>query len=432
MNRRTLELWIRQAALGPLVERCEPLLFFLASRWRRLLFRTTFIAVTGSVGKTTTKEFLADILATKGRTYRTIGNQNNGFVLPLNILRVRPWHRFAVLEIGVSRPGMMHRLAQLVRPNVALILGVVRTHTTDFKDLDQHAREKAVLLESLAPGGLAILNGDDRRVAKMGENLPHRVRWTGTSSAFDFWIDQISSRWPEGLRFHIHRGDEACDIRTRQLGTHWAGPLAAALAAAHSLGVPFSDAARVLGRTSPYAARMEPVSLPSGAVMIRDDYNGSMDTLEVALRVLREAEAVRRVLVITDFADSGLHRRPRLRYLTSAVSGWLDVLVLSGADHEYGRRKAIEAGMRPDHVHSFETLRELAGFVKQELQAGDLALLRGRTTDHVARIFFAQLGAVTCWREDCQKQMLCDTCWELGFQPDPAHDNRYTALPIVR
>ena len=432
MNRRALELWIRQVALAPLVRRSAPLLFFLASLWRRVLFRTTFIAVTGSVGKTTTKEFLADILALKGRAFRSLGNQNGGFIVPLNILRVRPWHRFAVIEVAVSKPGSMRRLAKVVRPDVALILGVVRTHTTEFQDLDQYADEKAVLLQWLAPRGLAILNGDDARVAKMGVSPEQRVRWIGTSSDFDFWVDQISSRWPERLRFRIHWGNETCDIQTGQVGTHWASPLAAALAAAHSLGVPLCEAARVLRQTPPYPARMEPVSLPGGAVLIRDDCNGSMDTLEASLQVLREAEAPRKVLIITDFIDSGLTRRPRLRYLASAVSGWLDVLVLSGAYHEYGRRKAIEAGMRPDQVHSFDTLREVAGFVKQELRSGDLALLRGRNVDHVQRVFFAQLGTVTCWREHCPKRMLCDMCWELGFQPDAAHSGQYPALPILR
>jgi UDP-N-acetylmuramoyl-tripeptide--D-alanyl-D-alanine ligase len=432
MNRRTLELWIRQVALGPMIIRCAPLLFFIASLWRRVLFRTTFIAITGSVGKTTTKEFLADILAVKGRTFRSLGNQNSKFLLPLNILRVRPWHRFAVIEVGASRPGAMRRLAQVVRPDVALILGVVRTHTTEFQDLDQHAAEKAVLLQSLAPGGLAILNGDDARVAKMGVNLQPRICWIGTSSDFDFWIDQISSRWPKRLCFRLHRGDETCDIQTGQVGTHWATHLAAALAAAHSLGVPISEAAGRLRQTSPYTARLEPVSLPSGAVLIRDDYNGSMDTLEASLRVLREAEAARTVLIITDFSDAGLTRRPRLRYLAAAVSGWLDVLVLSGPYHEYGRRKAIEAGMSADQVYSFATLREVAGFVKQELRSGDLALLRGRGVDHVQRLFFAQLGTVACWREHCPKLMLCDMCWELGFQPDAAYGGRYPALPVLR
>jgi UDP-N-acetylmuramoyl-tripeptide--D-alanyl-D-alanine ligase len=432
MNFRRFELWIRQVALGPFLSRCAPLLFPLASLWRRLLFRTTIIAVTGSAGKTTTKEFLAEILASKGRTFRSLGNQNSGFVVPLNILRMRPWHRFAVIELATSRPGVMRPAAQIVRPDVALILGVLRMHTTQFHNLDQYAEEKAVLLESLAPGGLAILNGDDPRVAKMAASRKCRVRFIGTSSDFDFWIDGISSRWPDRLRFRIHWGDQTCDIETQQVGTHWAPALAAALAAAHSLGVQMSDAARVVRQTPPYAGRMEPVSLPNGVVLIRDDYIGAIDTLEASLRVLREAQGIRTVLVITDFTDSGMNRKQRLRYLASTVSGWLGVLVLCGRYHEYGRRKAIEAGMPPDRVHSFATLAEVADFLKRGLQSEDLVLLKGRSTDHLARLLLAQLGTLRCWREYCPKTMLCDTCWELGFRPDPAHADRYPALPIFR
>jgi UDP-N-acetylmuramoyl-tripeptide--D-alanyl-D-alanine ligase len=432
MNFRRFELWIRQVALGPFLSRCAPLLFPVASLWRRLLFRTTIIAVTGSAGKTTTKEFLAEILASKGRTFRSLGNQNSGFVVPLNILRMRPWHRFAVIELATSRPGVMRPAAQIVRPDVALVLGVLRMHTTRFHNLDQYAEEKAVLLESLAPGGLAILNGDDPRVAKMAASRKCRVRLTGTSSDFDFWIDGISSRWPDRLRFRIHWGDQTCDIETQQVGTHWAPALAAALAAAHSLGVPMSDAARVIRQTPPYAGRMEPVSLPNGVTLIRDDYIGAIDTLEASLRVLCEAQGIRTVLVITDFTDSGMNRKRRLRYLASTVSGWLGVLVLCGQYHEYGRRKAIEAGMPPDRVRSFATLAEVADFLKRGLQSQDLVLLKGRSTDHVARLFLAQLGTLSCWREYCPKTMLCDTCWELGFRPDPAHSDRYPALPIFR
>jgi UDP-N-acetylmuramoyl-tripeptide--D-alanyl-D-alanine ligase len=266
----------------------------------------------------------------------------------------------------------------------------------------------------------------------MAANLKRRVRLTGTANNFDFWIDGISSRWPDRLRFRIHWGDQICDIETQQVGAHWAPALTAALAAAHSLGVQMSDAARAVRQTPPYAGRMEAISLPNGAVLIRDDYNGSIDTLEASLRVLREAEVIRTVLVITDVADSGMNRHHRLKYLASAVSGWLGVLVLCGPEHEYGRRRAIEAGMSPDRVNSFATLVEVAEFLKRGLKSGDLVLLKGRTTDHVARLFFAQLGTLSCWREHCQKTMLCDTCWELGFRPDAAHADRYSPLPIFR
>src|SRR5579871_3395303 len=432
MNRRTVELWIRQVALPPLVKRCRPVLVPLASLWRRLLFGPTFFAITGSVGKTTVKEVLADILASQGRTFRTLGNQNSGLGVSLNILRVRPWHRFAVIELGIDKPATMHNLARIVRPHFALMLNIMRTHTKNFESLDQYAEEKAVLLESLAAGGLAILNGDDPRVAKMASKRGLHTCLVGASSKFDYWIDQISGRWPEGLRFQIHGGDETCDIQTRHLGVHWAPAMAMALAAAHILGVRLSEAANVLRRTLPYTARLEPIALPNGSVLIRDDYNSSIATLEASLRVLREGVAVRRVLAITDFADSGMRRRLRLKYLASALSEWVDLLVLCGESREYGRRRAIEAGMPEDHVHTFGALEKAADFLKRELRPGDLLLLRGRGTDHVTRLFFAQLGTVACWREPCKKNMLCDTCWELGFQPDAVMNHGPVSLPIHR
>jgi UDP-N-acetylmuramoyl-tripeptide--D-alanyl-D-alanine ligase len=223
------ELWIRQVALSPILQASEPLLFTLAVLWRRLLFRTTFIAITGSVGKTTTKELLADILAARARTFRTLGNQNSGLVLALNILRVRPWHRFAVLEAGIGKPGQqMRRLA----------------------------------------GGLAVLNGDDPRVAAMAGSARFRTCLAGTSPAFDLWADQVSSRWPDRLSFLAHCGSETCRIQTQQLGSHWIPALTAALAVAKHLSVPLEESASVLSSSAPYTARLEPVPLPSGAVML--------------------------------------------------------------------------------------------------------------------------------------------------------------------
>jgi UDP-N-acetylmuramoyl-tripeptide--D-alanyl-D-alanine ligase len=410
-------LWFRQVALGRLVRNCRPLLFLLARLWRRLLVRTTFIAVTGSLGKTTTVRLLAGILATQGRTFHTVGNQNGGVLMLLNILRVRPWHRYGVIEVGIGGPGEMRKLARTLRPGVAVILGVFPTHTTSFASLDQHADEKALLLESLAPGGIAVLNGDDPRVVRMAGRTRHRTCFFGTSAKFDFWADGASSRWPDRLSFRAHSEDEHREIQTRLSGAHWIPALTAALATAARLGVRLEDAAGALGRVEPHAARMDPLLLPNGVVVVRDDYNASVTALEASFQFLREARAGRRVLAVTDFSDSGVNRKHRLRWLAAAVSGWLDLLVLIGEESRYGVRKAMEAGMTPGQAHGFDDLRAAAEFLQTELRGGDLVLLKGRTTDHAARLFFAQCGTVECWRAYCRKTMLCDTCWELGFRP---------------
>ena len=415
--REVCVLWVRQVLLRPGLAASKALWCLLAFLWRRVLVRTTFVAVTGSVGKTTTKEILADILASHGSTFRSLGSQNSRLMVALNVLRVRPWHRFAVIEVSGDTPGWMWLSARIVKPKVAVILTVLRTHTQGFATLDQHAAEKAVLLEHLAPGGLAVLNGDDPRVARMADRARFAVYLTGTAPGFDFWASDVSSRWPERLTFRAHHGQESCEMRTQLLGVHWAPMLMAALAAAGHLGVSLADAARVLAHAAPYPARLDPIAFPNGVVMIRDDYSASIDTLELALRVLREARAERRVLVFTDVSDAGINRRARLRLLAAAVSPWAGLLVLIGVEHNYGRRKAIEAGMAPDSVHSFPSLKQAAEFLKTELRSGDLVLLKGRTTDHAARLFFAQFGTVACWREPCRKTMLCDSCWELGFRP---------------
>lgn len=418
MRRTRAELWVRQELLGPVVRFLSPLLYVVAFLWRRLLFRTCFIAITGSLGKTTTKEVLAAILASRARTFKSYRNQNAGFMVSLNILRVRPWHRFAVLEVAAAEPHSMRRPARLVKPDVALILSVLRTHTGAFRDLDEHAAEKALLLESLRPGGLAVLNGDDPRVAKMADRSRFRVCLVGTSPAFDFCADEISSCWPDRLRLRAHHGQDSCAIETQLIGTHWTPAVLAALAAAQSLGVSLPEAAQALRRVEPFAARLQPVKLPSGAIMIRDDYNASIDTIEVSLRILEEAGAQRRVLVITDFSDFGKNRKQRLKFLGAWAGGRVGLLALIGENHDYGRRRAIEAGMAPEAAHGFAALEEAAAFLKKELRPGDLVLLKGRTTDHAARVFFAQIGRVSCWKDYCPKTMLCDICWELGIRRD--------------
>jgi UDP-N-acetylmuramoyl-tripeptide--D-alanyl-D-alanine ligase len=411
--------WIRQVALAPLVRFCEPLLFAAASLWRKLLFRTTFIAVTGSIGKTTTKELLARMLSSRGRTFRTLGNQNGGRLVLLNILRVRPWHRFAVLEIGIAEPGSMRRIACVVRPDVAVILAVARTHSQAFYDLDQYAGEKAILLKFLRPGGLAVLNHDDPRVANMASGVRDRVCLTGSSPGCGLWVDEVSSRWPDRLSFRAHAGEETCLIRTQHLGSHWVTAYAASLAVAMHLGVPLQRAAQAACTVPPYTARLEPVTLPGGAVLVRDDYSASIDTFEASLRFMREARADRRILVLSDYSDSGEHQRLRLKSLLTGVSGWLDLLVLAGVSHSRAEKKLIDRLAAPGSIRTFLDFDDATRFLKTELRQGDLVLLKGRSTDHVSRLFFALMGTVQCRQSHCHKTMLCDGCWELGFRPDP-------------
>jgi UDP-N-acetylmuramoyl-tripeptide--D-alanyl-D-alanine ligase len=419
LDQRRLKLWALERLFWGPFARYRVLLYAvgaIAFVWRRLLVRTTFIAITGSLGKTTAKECLAAILGSRFPTVKSSGNRNSGLGLCVGILRVRPWHRFAVFEVAGAAHNNMLRGAQLVRPDVAVILNVLRTHTTAFPTLEDHAAEKARLLDMLRPGGIAFVNGEDPLVVSISSRPGLRLVSFGASASFDFWADEVTSIWPDRLEFRAHDGSSAQHVETQLIGTHWLGSVLAALAVARHCGISLQDAAPALRSVEPFPARLRAVRLPVGAVVLRDDYNASIDTLDAASRVLEEACAPRRLFVVNDFSDFGANRKKRLRYLAEKAARVSDVALFIGENAGYGRRRAIEAGMRESEVHEFATLDAAADFLRSELRADDLMLLKGRTTDHAARIFFAQLGEVGCWKPYCRKTTLCDDCWELDLR----------------
>ena len=422
---RRLCLWIGQEVGARVLSRASPLLRILASVWRRLLFRTTVVAVTGSLGKTTAKECIGACLAARHRTSWRHGNQNADWRLALSVLRVRPWHRYAVLEVAAGRPGSMARRAPVVRPDIAVILGVARTHTTAFATLDAYAAEKALLLGALRPGGLAVLNADDARVSAMAPPSGCAVARFGTGFEADVRGEVISARWPGRLSLRASYAGVAETVRTQLVGEHWTPTVLAAMAVASYAGVSLHEAAAALRQVPPTVGRLQPVRIPGGATVLRDDYSAAIDALDAALRVLADAEATRRLLLVSDFSDFGKDRRHRLRYLASAAARSADVALFVGENAAYGRRRAMEAGLAADRVHAFRTLEETAGYLRSELRPGDLLLLKGRTSDHVTRVFHALLGPVRCWKTRCGRLTPCDGCWELGAR---RADGRRVAL----
>ncbi|MCP5116524.1 MAG: hypothetical protein GY953_37325 [bacterium] len=415
---RRLNYWLRQIVVGSVFARTWPLLWPLAFAWRRVLFRTTFIAITGSLGKTTAKECLGRVLGEAALTFRTHRNQNSRRMVGLNLLRVRPWHRFAVIEVASAAPGTMERTARLLRPDVAIILTVQRTHSNSFRDLEQHAAEKAVLLRRLSRGGLALLNGDDPLVAPMARAVTGKVRLFGRAPGCHYSAGQVRADWPGRLRCVLSTGSESLLVKTQLVGEHWLPAALATLAAADSAGVKLDCAAASLAKAQPFPGRLAPYRIPSGAIVLRDDYNSSVTSTDASLRVLESATAKRRVLVITDMSDHSGHRKHRRRYIAERLPGVADLVVFVGEMSEYGARRAVDAGLDPDSAHGFPTLKQAAEFLRAELREGDLVLVKGRTTDHAARLFLAQLGDVGCWKEYCPKRMLCDICWELDIPPE--------------
>ncbi len=397
---------------------------FTAYLWRRLLFRTTFIAISGSVGKTTTKEFLAEVLGKRYSTVRTPGNWNLRKTggLEATILRARPWHRYVVVEIGIEKPGDMASAARFLKPDIAVILSVKRCHTNTFKTLDAIAHEKSILVHSLGARGHAIVNQDDPRVVGMASSLNCRVTRFGTSENADVRLRYAKSRWPDRLTLNIE--DESGlshQCSTKLVGTHWAPSILATLVTAKVCGIPLKEGIGTINAVEPIWARMQPITLPAygGATVVREDWNGSIDTFETAFEMFGEAEARRKIVVFSDYSDSSQKSRVRANFLGRQASRLADIGVFVGDYAERSVGMAVSEGMAAERAHAFISTASATKFLKTVLRRGDLVLIKGRASHHLSRIYLGLIGDVACTLPSCSQQILCDYCPQLGFEWTP-------------
>lgn len=391
------------------------LLYLIASLWRRVLFRTTFVAVSGSLGKTTAKESLGRILRSRYRTFVSVRDENARSFVSLNVLRVRPWHKIAVFEVASGGPGWLAPPSRLLRPHLAILLRVARTHTKEYRSLEETADEKWQILAGLKPGGILLLNADDPLLAK--REVPAGIRRVtfGTSPSCDYVASNVQAAWPDRMSFAVHHAAENAMVRTPLVGAQWVTSVLAAVAASVELGLTVREAAAAAAGLIPFPARMQPVRLPSGATVIRDEYNGSVDSVDAALRFLAEAHAPRRILVSTIYTDSDERPDQRMARLGREASRICDVAVFVGWKSRAAAKAAVRSGMPPDKVKQLHSLRSLADFLRQEVTEGDLVLVKGRTTDHLSRAILAQFGRVRCLDTECKSTQTCDFCWKLGL-----------------
>ena len=385
----------------------------LAGLWRRLMFRTTFIAVSGSVGKSTCKELIAQVLSTSFRTLSTRVGTNHFSGITRTILRVRPWHKFAVIEIGLDRPGQMARFARTVRPDIAVWLSVARTHQINFGDLETTAYEKSLLVEGLRRGGIAILNDDNPYIASYQPPAHVRPLYFGRTARSQWMPSHASSDWPERLSFRVTAAGAGMDVKTRLVGEHWVASVIPSLMIAEIAGIPSNIALSAISRCDPLPMRLTPFETPTGATILQDEKNASIDGLIVALEVLRNATAVRRMLVITDVTNSTQPLAERLVEIGRSAADVADAAMFIGEGCELGADAAIASGMKPDQVWTFRNTADAASCLRRELNAGDLVLLRGRRIDHLSRLHLQIKHDVRCWKNSCGKSILCEQCSEL-------------------
>jgi len=382
---------------------------------RAFLWRTTFIAITGSNGKTTAARCLAAILGGEAPTQSTRINRNTMPGITETIAFCNPFStRYAVLEVGAGKPRAIGRAARLIRPDIAVVLSVFLEHRALFRTLEAVALEKARLLAGLAPGGTAVINADDQWVRGMA--IPEgrrRIRF-GTSERCEVRCEDVVSAWPRLLSFTAVVNGQRQEIRTRLLGAHWTGPLLAAIAVADHLGVPLDRMARAIAEMPPYPGRMQVVRLPNGAVVIRDEYKGSPHTVEAAFAELRKARAARKFLVFCDLAESRSSPRKRLAKVGREAAELADYVIFVGKDARHGIDGAKNAGLPVSRARAFRDYAEAAELLQPLLGPGDLMLLKASRNNQLPRLLYSLVGEVRCTIAACSRRMVCDDCDKLG------------------
>ena len=352
--------------------------------------------VTGSVGKTTTKEILAALLGARFRVLKSEGNLNNEYGLPLTLFRLEETHQAAVLEMGMSRRGELSRLAEIARPDVGVVTRVSPAHLEFFASVDEIALAKRELIEGLnGKGSTAVLNADDPRVAGFGSHAPGRVLTYGIEKPAFFMGDNIEDRGALGTTFDYVSPEGRVRLELALPGRHVVANALASLAAASVWGIGIEEARTVLPGLRPPAMRGELLRFSDGAALINDSYNSSPAALQAMTSLLAATPGFkRRILAAGEMRELGatspeLHREAG-RF--AAQTGGIDWLVGVGGDGARLIEGALAAGLPPELVRFFASSDQAAEFLQQFLRPGDLLLVKGSRGVKMERIVEALLA----------------------------------------
>jgi UDP-N-acetylmuramoyl-tripeptide--D-alanyl-D-alanine ligase len=338
------------------------------------------VAVTGSAGKTSTKDAVAVALSARFNVLKSLGNLNNGFGLPLQLLRMDREHEYAVLEMGMNHAGEIAQLARIAAPDWGVITNVGMAHVENFPDGQAGiARAKYELVEALPASGVAFLNCDDRYVGQFGRDFAGKAIYFGSGPCADPLITGIEEiPGPEsGLSIAICSEGEAGRLRLPLLGRHNATNAAAAIAVAREAGISLDEAIKALETLRPGDKRGQIVSI-AGATVINDAYNSNPEALKSMIQALAARPATRRILVAGEMLELGEYA-PELHAECgkAAAEAGIDIIVGVRGNARYLVVAATDAAV-PGVAAIFLPDAEAAGaWLKENLQAGDVVLVKG-------------------------------------------------------
>jgi UDP-N-acetylmuramoyl-tripeptide--D-alanyl-D-alanine ligase len=346
----------------------------LATYWRAK-FSPRVVGVTGSVGKSTTKELTWAVLRQRFNTLKSPGNLNNEIGLPLTVLGLDETHQRMVLEMGMYDLGEISELCAIALPHIGVVTNVGPTHLERLGTIERIAQAKAELVQALPDDGVAILNQDDSYVRPMAEQTQARLFTYGLTPEADLWASDIESEGLEGIRFVLNYEDEAIHAKVPLLGRHSVHTALRATAVGLVEGMTWQEIMTGLQDSS---IQLHLVNAPgiNGSTLLDDTYNASPVSTIAALNLLDDL-AGRRIAVLGDMAELGGQEEEGHRRVGCRAADAVDILITVGPLAHLIAEEARACGLSPEAITEAETNDQATAYLRQIVQRGDIVLVKG-------------------------------------------------------
>ncbi|MBW1764515.1 MAG: UDP-N-acetylmuramoyl-tripeptide--D-alanyl-D-alanine ligase [Deltaproteobacteria bacterium] len=350
------------------------------AHWWRHQHDVQVAAITGSVGKTTTKEMTACILELGTRTLKTRGNLNNLIGLPLTILGMKQEDSRAVLEMGMNLSGEISRLTEIADPDIGLITNVAKAHLEGLSNIMGVALAKAELLERISPEGRVLLNGDDELLMKVAAGFKQNILTYGIGQENDFRAENVQNMGPEGISFELHYQGNCILIRLNVPGPQNVYNGLAAAAIAICMGSTPDQIAQGLGRFNGVKGRFMLIDLPAGVTLLDDTYNSNPSSLRAAIDSVKEMTAQGRDIIIglgdmLELGDEAVSAHLKAgSWVTELGTPYLLTIGNHAPEIIAG---AIDKGLPRERAVIVKNKKEMAEMIQDVMKEGDLILLKG-------------------------------------------------------
>ena len=363
----------------------------LAAYWRRQ-HTLRVIGITGSVGKTSTKELTSALLGLKYKLLKNPGNRNNEIGLPLTLLDLGPEHEVAVLEMGFYVPGEIQTLCEIAQPQVGVVNNIGTVHAERAGSQEIIAKGKAELVEALpaAPEGIAILNQDDPWVRKMAGKTRASVLFYGCTDEADLQASDIQSHGLDGISCTLTWQGQTYSVTSPLLGEFSVYTILRAVAVALSEEIDWETIIEGL-KTSRNPLRMKQMTLPNGVTVIDDTYNAAPESTVAALELLAELPG-RRVAILGDMLELGPYEQSGHESVGKAAAKAADCLILVGERSRITAQAAVNAGFQESNLTWYPDSETAAGPSAQFIQPGDSVLIKGSNSMRMNKIIAALKG----------------------------------------